>query len=153
MTTTRPAEPRDVDAITRLAHDAYRHYVERIGRHPAPMGADYAAAVAAGTVWVATDDGGDAGPLGFVVLVDGQDHLLLDVVAVAPHAQGRGIGGLLLDLAERRARARGLGRIRLYTNEAMTENIAYYPRRGYVETHRGEHGGLRRVHFEKTLAP
>lgn len=152
MITTRPARARDVEPITRLAQQAYRHYVERIGRRPAPMDAAYAAAVAAGAVWVAQDGHADgAETLGFVVLVDGDDHLLLDVVAVAPHAQGRGIGGVLLDLTERQARGRGVGRIRLYTNEAMTENLDYYPRRGYVETHRGEYDGFRRVHFEKTL--
>jgi hypothetical protein len=34
----------------------------------------------------------------------------------------------------------------------MTENIAYYPKRGYVETHRDEIQGFHRVHFSKALA-
>lgn len=146
--TTRPAEARDVDAATRLVHDAYGHYVERIGRPPAPMTADYAAAVDAGTLWVAEDDGR---LLGLVVLVDADDHLLLENVAVEPSAQGRGIGGRLLTLAEDEARRRGHDRIALYTNEAMTENLAYYPRKGYTETHREERGGYHRVHFSKAL--
>jgi hypothetical protein len=33
----------------------------------------------------------------------------------------------------------------------MTENLDYYPRKGYVETHRGEQVGYRRVFFTKTL--
>jgi ribosomal protein S18 acetylase RimI-like enzyme len=72
-------------------------------------------------------------------------------VAVLPAAQGRGIGGRLLGLAEQHARSLGLGEIRLYTNEAMTENLAYYRRHGYTETHRAEQDGFRRVFFRKLL--
>jgi GNAT superfamily N-acetyltransferase len=68
-----------------------------------------------------------------------------------PAAQGRGIGARLLDLAEDRARGLGLPEIRLYTNEAMTENLAYYPRHGYTETHRAEEDGFRRVYFRRSL--
>jgi GNAT superfamily N-acetyltransferase len=52
-------------------------------------------------------------------------YLLLDNVAVLPAAQGRGIGARLLALADEQARSLGLGEIRLYTNEAITENLAY----------------------------
>ncbi|WP_229837150.1 hypothetical protein, partial [Dactylosporangium sucinum] len=41
--------------------------------------------------------------------------------------------------------------MRLYTNEAMTEDLAYYSRRRYVETHRAEQDGLRRVFFRKVV--
>jgi GNAT superfamily N-acetyltransferase len=149
MVTTRAGERRDVDAAARVAHDAYRHYTARIGRPPAPMDADYGAAVADGSMWIAEEDGR---LLGFVVLVDADDHLLLENVAVDPLAQGRGVGRQLLALAEQEAIRRGHDRIALYTNEAMTENLDYYPRKGYVETHRGEQDGYRRVFFAKTLA-
>ena len=78
-------------------------------------------------------------------------YLLLENVAVLPAAQGRGIGGRLLGLAEQHARSLGLGEIRLYTNEAMTENLAYYRRHGYTETHRAGQDGFRRVFFRKLL--
>lgn len=148
MVTTRPAERRDISEAARLAHDAYQHYTARIGRPPAPMEADYAAAVSDGTMWIAEDDNQT---LGFIVLVDAEDHLLLDNVAVAPLAQGRGVGAQLLALAENEAGRRGYDRIQLYTNEVMTENLDYYPRKGYVETHRSEQDGYRRVFFAKTL--
>jgi GNAT superfamily N-acetyltransferase len=67
--------------------------------------------------------------------------------------QGRGIGGRLLALAEDHTRRHGLHEVRLYTNEAMTENLAYYPRRGYVESHRAEQDGFRRVFFRKRVIP
>ena len=145
---TRPATPRDVEVLAGLAHDAYQHYTARIGRPPAPMTADYAAAVDDGVVWVAESAGR---VVGFVVLLDADDHLLLENVAVDPRAQGQGVGARLLALAEEEAGRRGHRRIELYTNEAMTENLDYYPRKGYVETHRGEQDGYRRVFFTKML--
>lgn len=145
----RIAIPGDVDVVTRIAHAAYTHYTARIGRPAAPMVADYAGLIAAGDTWVVE---GDGEILGFAVLVDRPDHLLLDNVAVSPDAQGRGIGAALLRLAEDEARRRGRAEVRLYTNEAMTENLAYYPRHGYVEAGRGEQDGYRRVHFTKRLA-
>jgi GNAT superfamily N-acetyltransferase len=144
----RSALAEDVPAVAAVARAAYAHYVPRIGRPPAPMTADYAAAVAAGTVHLAVD--GDQ-VLGFVVVLARPDHLLLDNVAVLPAAQGRGVGGRLLSYVEDEARRRGLPEIRLYTNEAMTENLDYYPRRGYVQTHRAAQDGFRRVFFHKLL--
>jgi ribosomal protein S18 acetylase RimI-like enzyme len=146
--TVRPAGARDVAALGRVAREAYRGYVPRIGREPAPMTADYARAVRDGLTWVAEEDGEI---VGLLVLVVYPDHLLLENVAVLPSAQGRGVGARLLALAEDEARARRLGEIRLYTNEAMTENLAYYPRRGYTQTHRAEQDGFRRVFFRKRI--
>lgn len=148
MDRIRLARPRDATAAARLAQDAYRPFVARIGRRPAPMDADYRHAVDAATMWVIEDD---ERLVGFVVLIEHDDHLLVDNVAVAPGAQGRGVGARLLRFAEEEATRRGLRRVRLHTNEAMTENLAYYPRRGYVETHRGEQHGYRRVYFTKEL--
>lgn len=53
--------------------------------------------------------------------------------------------------AEDEARRLGFGAVRLYTHEAMTENIALYTALGYRETHRTEERGLRRVYMEKRL--
>jgi GNAT superfamily N-acetyltransferase len=138
-----------VPAITALVRAAYAVYVRRINREPAPMTDDHAIQVSNGWVHVAEDDGVMVGVL---VVVPGTDHLLIDNVAVHPAAQGRGVGGLLLKTAETAARRLGVGELRLYTNEAMRENLAYYPRRGYRETHRGIESGFARVYFAKTLA-
>jgi GNAT superfamily N-acetyltransferase len=146
----RPATASDVDALQAVTIAAYERYVPRLGRRPAPMDIDYSEAVGAGRVWAALYD--DL-IVGLGVLVPKQDHLLLDNIAVVPSAQGQGIGGLLLALAEEHARRLGLTEVRLYTNEAMTENLAYYPRRGYVESHRAEQDGFRRVFFRKLVTP
>lgn len=144
----RPARPADADALTALANAAYQRYVERIGTPPAPMLEDYAALIGQGQVWVAEHD--DA-ILGLLVLILAPGHLLLDNIAVAPDAQGTGLGARLLEFAEQYARAHDRAEIRLYTNEVMTENLGYYPRHGYLETHRALDNGYRRVFFAKRL--
>jgi N-acetylglutamate synthase-like GNAT family acetyltransferase len=145
----RRAEPGDVEAIARLVHDAFEKYVERIGAVPAPMLADYAEVLQSSRVWVIDGDGGIDGVL---VTEARGDHLLLDVVAVAPGTQGRGHGARLLARAECDARELGLPQIRLYTNQAMTENQVFYPRHGYVETGRARHDGYDRVFYAKRIA-
>jgi GNAT superfamily N-acetyltransferase len=158
VVTVRPAVPADVRELESIAAAAYLPYVPRIGRAPAPVTADYAAAIARGEVWLASaslSEGGDqpapAAAVGLIVLVVEAGYLLLENVAVLPSVQGHGIGTSLLAFAEARARELGLAEIRLYTNAAMTENLAYYPRRGYVETHRAIADGFSRVYFSKRL--
>ena len=144
----RRATTADLADIRQLIADAYTKYIERIGRPPAPMTADYAAALEHSRVWVLEDH---AAIIGALVTEDRADHLLLETVAVAPSAQGGGYGRLLLERAERDAVELGLTEVRLYTNEAMTENLSFYPRHGYRETGRAQQDGFRRVYFSKTV--
>ncbi len=148
--TVRKAAPDDVPALRAVAAAAYAPYLDRIGRPPAPVSADYGAAVARGDVWVAV---GANGVMGLLVLVVRPDHLLLENIAVHPAAQRSGVGARLLARAEDEAAALSLTEIRLYTNAAMTENLAYYPRHGYVQTHRAVQDGYSRVFFAKHLPP
>jgi ribosomal protein S18 acetylase RimI-like enzyme len=144
----REAVPDDREAVERLVEAAYGLYVERIGKRPAPMDADYAALIDAGLVTVAERGGALAGIL---VLVPMADHLLVENVAVDPAAQRTGVGRLLMARAEDEARALGLSELRLYTNEKMVENLTWYPRLGYRETERRAESGFARVFFVKTL--
>lgn len=148
MTQIRPARASDIKVVLAIVTDSFTPYLERMDREPAPMLADYASHISAGNVWVAEADGQVVGVL---VLLPAADHLLLDVVAVSPTAQGRGIGKLLLTFADDHARALGLDEVRPFTNEMMTENLTYYPRHGFVETHRAIDDGYRRVFFSKRL--
>ncbi|MBL8703903.1 MAG: GNAT family N-acetyltransferase [Rhodospirillales bacterium] len=144
----RPARPADVARIAAIVDQAYEIYIPRIGKKPGPMLDDYAARVAEDVVWVAELDGR---VVGILVLLPEPDHVLLDNVAVAPEAHGKGIGRALVAFAEDEARRRGHAEIRLYTHEKMTENVAMYPRLGYAETHRAQQAGYDRVFFRKTL--
>ena len=114
-----------------------------------PMLDDYAALIGKGVVTVLETEGGLAGVL---VLLPSSDHLMIDNVAVHPSAQGRGLGRLLMAHAEAEARRLGLSELRLYTHETMTENIAFYGCLGFVQTHRAEQHGFRRVFMAKKLA-
>jgi len=148
MTHIRLAGPRDLAAVEGIVRSAYAPYVSRIGRRPGPMLDDYAALIRNRHVHVLCDE---SGLVGLVVLIPEEHAMLLDNIAVRPDAQGRGHGRALLAFAERAARERGLHTIRLYTNEAMTENIALYRRMGFAETHRAEEMGFRRVYMTKLL--
>lgn len=144
----RPATAHDVAPVQALIEAAYALYIPRIGARPGPMLEDYAALIAQGRVEVFEEQGQVLGVLVLIALADG---LLLDNVAVSPAAQGRGLGRQLMAHAEARARQLGLEVVRLYTNEAMSENLGLYERLGYRETHRAEQAGFRRVFMEKRL--
>lgn len=146
----RPAKPEDQPAIEAIVAAAYAVYIPRIGKPPGPMLDDYAAVIDAGAVSVFEDPGGAVA--GLIVLIAKPDHLLLDNIAVRPDRQGRGIGRALMTFAEQEAARRRVGELRLYTHEAMVENIALYRRLGFVETGRGRERGYDRVFMTKKLA-
>ena len=149
MVATRRATHGDAPAVTAVVRAAFAAYVERLGGvEPWPMRLDYAEIITDGHTWVADDAGGVVGVL---VLEDRADHLLVEVIAVAPGRQGSGVGQRLMGLADEQAVERGYDEVRLFTNAQMTENLAYYPRQGYVETHRDEVNGFHRVFFAKRL--
>jgi ribosomal protein S18 acetylase RimI-like enzyme len=148
FTVTR-ARPRDSASMRDLARKAFEIYITRIGVEPGPMAADYetiAAVRESILVWRADE------LVGMLVTTLEEDALLVDTLAMAPTVQGSGLGSMLLAEAERLARGQHKMTVRLYTHETMVENIAFYRRRGYRETHRATEDGMRRVFFSKSLA-
>jgi ribosomal protein S18 acetylase RimI-like enzyme len=146
----RAASAADVTDIENVVKAAYAPYVSRIGREPAPMTVDYQTLVTATDhAWVLIDDDE---LVGVIVTVARPDHLLIENVAISPTAQGLGYGRLLLAHAERQAHDLRLAQTRLYTNVAMTENLTYYPRLGYVEVARRFDDGYHRAFFVKDVA-
>ena len=137
----------DAPLIEQLVIAAYSGYIDRIGMKPNPMLDDYSVLIAGDEVWVLGSDPLDA----VLVLVDRGAFLLIDNVAVRPDQQGRGLGGLLVRFAERRALESGLAEVRLYTNELMTENRARYAKWGYREVGRVSVNGRHGVLMNKTL--
>ena len=144
----RKAVETDVPVIEACARQAYEIYVERLGREPAPMVADFALQVRSGYVFVV---GGGEEIFGFVVFYPREDHIHLENVAVWPQHQGHGYGGQLISFVEERARQAGLAAVELYTNEQMFENIRIYRKLGYVETGRMSQDGFNRVFFRKAV--
>ena len=144
----RPARPSDQARIEAIVEAAYRPYLQRMDRPPAPMLDDYARRIADGQAHVLEENGEI---LGLLVLEPGEDFLLLDNVAVDPAQHGRGLGKRLMIFAEQEARRRGYAVIELYTNELMVENIARYRHLGYVEVKRVQVAGYDRVYLRKVL--
>jgi ribosomal protein S18 acetylase RimI-like enzyme len=144
----RAARREDADWARALVRRAYALYVPRMGQEPAPMLADYTALIDAGELQVLEEAGE---PVALIVLRRDADAIFVENIAVDPQVQRKGHGRALLAFAEDEARRLGLTAIRLYTNAAMTENLAYYPRLGFRETDRREEDGYSRVFFEKRV--
>ena len=138
----------DAAGIAECVRAAYSPYVERIGRPPGPMLDDYDQVVRDHRAYV-IEEGGEI--LGALVLIEKEDGLLFDNIAVRPSRQGEGIGRRLLEHAEAEARRLGYRRLDLYTHQQMTENIAMYERIGYVEVDRATEHGFPRVYMRKRL--
>lgn len=144
----REATADDVPGIRAIARAAYAKYVPRLGREPAPMGADYATAVAARRVVVIEVAGTVRG---YMVACPEDDAYFIENLAVDPDYQGQGLGRCLIDHAAGEANRLHLPALRLYTNVRMTENLAMYAHLGFVETHRAVENGYHRVHLRLSL--
>ncbi len=146
----RRAEDKDCSAVTSIALAAYSMYLSRMTDKPFPMLDDYSEHIRRKSVYVLEDEGSIHG---YVVLITQDvDALLLDNIAVHPDKQGAGYGNSLARFAEEQGRGRGCKRIHLYTNEVMTENLAWYERLGYSVTHRAVENGYRRIYMVKELS-
>ena len=144
----RTAVPSDAEAIAACVTAAYEKYIAAMGKPPGPMLDDYAGVIARHRVFVVD---GEATITGVLVLKQEAGGLLLDNVAVHPGMQGKGLGGMLIDFAEAEAARLGYPALDLYTHELMTDNIALYHARGYIETERREERGYARVYMRKVL--
>ncbi len=144
----RPALPADRARIETIVDAAYRPYLQRMNRPPAPMVDNYVRRIAAGQAYVLEQDGEI---MGLLVLEPAEDHLLLDNIAVDPAQHGQGLGKRLMAFTEEEARRQGYDRVLLYTNEVMLENIALYRRLDYVEVKRVRAAGYNRVYLRKEL--
>jgi len=89
-----------------------------------------------GPVWVALGDNELVGTMS--VMVKG-DAVYIRGMAVLPLSRGQGFGRLLLDHAEKYARAKACKRLFLSTTPFLTEAIQLYERAGFVRTEEGPH--------------
>ena len=148
MYVIRKASLSDLEQVKACAVAAYTRYIERIGKAPAPMVADFAASIENDHLYVIEDN---AEVCGFVVFYARDNYIHMENVALDPRFQGRGLGMQLIEFVEQQARADGYARVSLYTNAKMTENLGLYPRLGYEQFDRRIEDGFDRVYFEKTL--
>lgn len=144
----RLAQKSDQEAVVQCVNAAYTKYIARIGRQPAPILADYTRLIARNCVYVLAEH---QAIIGVLVMEFALDHVFVENIAILPDQQGRGRGRTLLQFVEQCALEQQLPEIRLYTNELMTENLAFYNRLGFEEVERREDGGYRRVFLRKRL--
>jgi GNAT superfamily N-acetyltransferase len=96
-------------------------------------------------------------PLGAAILSQDTQAgtLTVDMLAVAPEMQGKGLGRRLLDHAEAKARDAGRGTLLLHTVAKYDHLIGYYERFGFCVTHHGPRpkgdDGFPRAFLAKTL--
>ena len=144
----RVAAIDDTARIGGLARAAYIKYVQRIGREPAAMMADYGAEIAAQRV-VVVEMAGEVH--GYMIAWPEVDAYFIDNIAVDPRCQGHGLGRYLIEHAVAEANRLRLPALRLYTNETMTENLSMYAHIGFVETHRADENSFHRVYMRWSL--
>lgn len=94
------------------------------------MNADYDKAVSEHSFDIVDADDGSI--LALIETEVRDDHFWIENVAVAPEAQGRGLGRQLMALAEARAREAGRKELRLLTNGLMEANVRLYRELGYA---------------------
>jgi len=148
VTSLRRATRDDLPAVVALQKAAYAKNRPLLGVEPLPLLADYAQVFAAYEVYLAERDGALDGVL---ILEPRADDLLIWSVAVAPAAQGRGVGNRMLAFADDRARELKRSCVRLYTGQPLTFNIAWYTRHGYAHESTEDMGDRVRVNLIKHL--
>ncbi len=150
----RAAAPADADALAALVQAAFEEYR---GVLAPPSGAhdDTAAVLQAkmrtSQALVAVQNGESAGCV-FYWHEGGRTEM--GRLAVLPAHRGRGLGHALVEGVEARAREAGSGSVRLAVRLVLTDNRAFYARRGYREAEMGYHDGITDptfVYMEKAL--
>lgn len=89
--------------------------------------------------------------VGVAISVPRERHLYLDAIAVAPSAQGRGLGRALLRSVEKLASELCYEHVRLHTVPVLNGPMRFYPSSGYVQSARSGDGPRGRVMFQKRI--
>jgi len=153
----RPDEAATVKAIiTEAFLDLYR------GRNhpdPRPTMVTYENQIARGEAWMIETPAAaarDGRIVGVLILEPLSKNLRIDIIAIRPDFQHRGIGRRAFAFVEAQAREIGVGEIWLYTNSIIDRNIGFYRRLGFSETGRWEHPkrpGEIYINFSKRIDP
>lgn len=130
----RPATEEDVDAIVALVESAYRGDSSRAGwtTEADLLDGQRTDAEEVRSVLpnlLVTED-----LSGCCVLEPRGSSAYFGMFAVRPGLQGHGIGSLLLDASEARARELGATTVEMTVLSVRAELIAFYERRGYLAT-------------------
>lgn len=155
MLEIRLARPGDEETVARLLLDAFEPFREQYtpgGFADTTAGADVIRdRLASGRIWLAFE--GNAA-VGTVSALPEHDRIYIRSMAVAPHAQGRGVGQALLDTLEQYARGQGCQKLYLYTTFVLPGARPLYEKNGFVvkrETAPEEWHDMAGVEMEKII--
>ena len=144
----RLVRPDELAVVATIARDAFSPYIPQIGKPPAPMLADFRAAMGRGHLWTLRS----IRPIeGYLHAYQQRGSFEIETIAVHPDSQGKGLGQQMLVAVEALARSRQCTEICLYTNAAMADNIAWYRQTGFSELDRRVEDGFSRVYLHKSL--
>jgi ribosomal protein S18 acetylase RimI-like enzyme len=164
VTTVRSVRPEEYDRLSKLTVAAYRGLLgDDLDLGYVAELADVAGRAERVDVLVAVDDrgvvvGGIAyvGGPGPLAWFDGDDEVGLRMLAVAPEAQGRGVGATLIGACVRRAENDGKRRVLLHTTAPMTSAHRLYERAGFRRDPARDEllpGGLQLLAYALELRP
>jgi ribosomal protein S18 acetylase RimI-like enzyme len=119
----RPYTADDAPFVAELSDKSFAEYGARPSRYTLSV-----IQRATTRTWLAVEAGA---PLGMVVLELAGSRAALLAVAVAERARGRGVGGLLMQGAERYARTNGVEELTLFTADSNLAALDLFLRRGF----------------------
>jgi N-acetylglutamate synthase-like GNAT family acetyltransferase len=142
----RIANLEDHKIIMAIAQKAYKKYIERMGKEPAPM----RPVIQKEDVVFVYEDNKQV--IAFAILVKINDQIILDSIAVDPSHQKKGIGNNFIKYIEQYLIEQKINKYQLYTNEKMFENIDWYQKIGFKIFKKVTEKGFNRIYFEKQLS-
>lgn len=126
----RPSDLAQLADIQLSAGELFRGtHMDFAADHPPTPYAEFEAACAAATLWVAAEG---TTCCGLLLAEASREDLHILELSVAAHAQRRGLGGALIEAAIAAARARGLASLTLTTDRTLPWNAPFYARHGFV---------------------
>ena len=143
------SQTKDVsaDTLSFIAKKAYSHYINEIGRAPAPMVADYEQHLREDIIFTVKMT---KKFVGFAIIQQKDDGYWLETIAVLPDYSGQGLGSRLIDQIETYLLPLAT-HYQLYTNEVMREAQNWYGKLGFQETDRRMCNGFQRIYYKKKL--
>lgn len=146
----RAATPEDAATMAHVFQIAFAPVAAQLGYRPSPMDRSFHAALET-RMALAAQRPGDREPIGFAALAPSPTQLYVDAIAVAPEAQGAGVGRALLGGIEALASELCLDRVRLDTDPALTRQVRFYVSAGYRPLRRFSAGSAHRLRLSKSV--
>ena len=113
----------DAPFVAELSDESFAEYGARPSRYTLSV-----LQRATTQAWIATEGGTS---LGLVILELAGSNASVLAVAVTQRARGRGVGGLLMQAAERHARAQAVKQLTLFTADSNLAALDLFLRRGF----------------------